>query len=393
MYTPFTSRHFTIQVDPESHVRYAVLSTHVAPIQQGFYFVNSGYSDDGRYLWFYCAYPPAAGQYLGVVDFLTDEVRAFPDTRGSGWMIDPQTGNAYWGCSQGIYMRTPHPADAPVRIAPLPEFCRKAGIRSAGTHLSFTPDRKELVADLQTPFGSSIGSFDLITGAYTEWYRTKPGTPYNHAQVCPDNGDLCMVAHEYTFDPIVGEHVAPAKVDGVYPRLQLIGRDGTRRMLKPYGNYATHEWWAPTGKAVYYCATVHEGGQQAVIAKDCLDGTPAERIWEMPIEGGVGAWHAHCMQDEKFFVVDGSWPCMGMDWWRGIASTVRFYNVQSGKTVYIVKRNPIVNGYTPDEQCTYHIDPHPRFVLNDTLITFTTTTQGRVDVAVAETAQLKELTK
>lgn len=392
MYTPFTSRHFTLHIDPESHVRYAVLSTHLAPIQQGFYFVNSGYSDDGRYLWFYCAFPPAAGHALGVIDFLTDEVHYFPETRGGGFMVDPQTGNVYWGCAEGIFMRTPHPEDKPVQIAPLPEFCRRRA-SGAGTHLTFTPDRREIVADLQTPFGSSIGSFDIVTGEYTEWYRTKPGTPYNHAQVCPTNGDLCMVAHEYSFDTTLGRHVPPAKIDGVYPRLQLIGRDGSRTMQRAYGNYATHEWWAPDGKAIYYCATMGEGEQQAVVARDDLDGTPAKCVWEMPIEGGVGAWHAHCTQDEKYFVIDGSWPTMGSDWWRGVASTVRFYNVESGKTIYIVKYNPVVNGYTPDNECTYHIDPHPRFVLHDTLVTFTVTTQGRVDLAVADVAQLKELSR
>ena len=342
MYTPFTSRHFTTHIDPESHVKYAILSTRVAPIQQGFYFVNSGYSDDGRYLWFYCAFPPSAGHSLAVIDFLTDEIHHYPETAGSGWMVDPQTGNVYWGCGQGIFMRTPHPTDKPIQIARLPEFCRRSGVKGAGTHLSFTPDRKEIVADLQTPFGSSIGSFDIVTGEYTEWYRTKPGIPYNHVHVCPTNGNVCMAAHEYSFDPAVGASVPPPKDNGIYPR---------------------------------------------------LDGTPAKRIWEMPIEGGVGAWHAHCSENEKYFVIDGSWPTMGSDWWRGIASTVRFFNSESGKTVYITKYNPVINGWSPDNQCTYHIDPHPRFVLHDTLITFTATVSGHVDLAVADVAQLLEMSR
>jgi hypothetical protein len=74
MFTPQTSKHFTKYVNESNGVEFYVLTTHVAPIQQGFYFVNSGYSDDGRYLYFYCAYPPALGHSLGVVDFLTDEV-------------------------------------------------------------------------------------------------------------------------------------------------------------------------------------------------------------------------------------------------------------------------------------------------------------------------------
>ena len=57
MYTPETSRHFTKRIDPKSGMTYYILSTRVAPIQQGFYFVNSGADAAGRYLWFYCAFP------------------------------------------------------------------------------------------------------------------------------------------------------------------------------------------------------------------------------------------------------------------------------------------------------------------------------------------------
>ena len=49
MYNPFNSKLFTTHIDPVSGVRIAVLSAHVAPIQQGFYFVNSGFSDDKRF--------------------------------------------------------------------------------------------------------------------------------------------------------------------------------------------------------------------------------------------------------------------------------------------------------------------------------------------------------
>mgnify|MGYP002798684815 FL=1 len=383
MYTPFTSRHFTTHIDPQSGMKYAVLSTHIAPVQQGFYFVNSGFSDDGRYLWFYCAFPPASGHSMGVVDFLTDEVRHFPDTLADDatWLIDPQTGNVYWGCSQGIFMRTPHPADNPTQIARIPEAFRKCGVRNFGTHLTFTPDRKEIVTDLQTPIGSSVGSFDIVTGEYTEWYRTKPGVPYNHVQCSPVDVDMCMAAHEYTFDPAIGDYVAPPMDNGIYPRLQIITRDGTRRMLPPYRNGATHEWWAPDGKSVFYC-NMH------VIARNRLDGNEPELVCEVPIEGGAGVWHAHCTQDEKYFILDGSWPYGDLSWWRGCESMVRFYNAETGKIVPLITRNPIVNGYSPENQCTYHIDCHPRFVLNDTMVTFTTTMQGRVDVGVAEIQQL-----
>lgn len=386
MHTPFTSRHFTTHIDPESQMKYAVLSTRVAPIQQGFYFVNSGYSDDGRYLWFYCAFPPAAGHSLAVIDFLTDEIHHFPDTAGSGWMVDPLTGNLYWGCSQGIFMRTPHPEDKPVRIARLPEFCRKAGVQSAGTHLTFTPDRKALAADLQTPFGSSVGTFDIATGAYTEWYRTKPGIPYNHVQHNPVQPGVMMAAHEVSFDPKIGDYVLPALVDGIYPRLQIIWQDGSRKMLKPYQNGATHEWWAHDGQSVFYCSS-HS------IVRNWLDDREHEVICHIPIENGNGTWHGHSTEDDKYFIIDGSWPSMGLSWWRGCESLVRFYNSETGKMVFLCTHNPVVNGWTPENPSIYHIDPHPRFVLHDQYVTFTTTTQGRVDLAVAEVQQLIDATR
>ena len=67
---------------------------------------------------------------------------------------------------------------------------------------------------------------------------------------------------------------------------------------------------------------------------------------------------------------------------------VRFYNAETKKIVPLITCNPIINGYSPENQCTYHIDCHPRFVLNDTMVTFTTTMQGHVDVGVAEVQQL-----
>ncbi len=387
MHTPFTSRHFTTHVDPVTGMKYAVLSTHAAPIQQNFYFVNSGFSDDGRYLWFFCAFPPAAGHSVGVIDFLTDEVRHFPETLATdGWMVDPLTGNLFWGCTQGLFMRTPHPADRPIRIAPLPEAFRKSGARTIGTHLTFTPDRKEIVADLQTPIGSSIGAFDVFTGEYREWYRTTPGIPYNHAQICPADGDLCLCAHEGTFDPLQGRNVSPACVDGVYPRLQLIRRDGSRTMVPPYGNYATHECWDADGRSFYYCSKHH-------IVRQYLDGSEPQVVCHIPIEGGNGTWHAHASKDRRYYAVDGSRLSMGLSWWRGCESTVRFYNAETGRLAELIHSNPIVNGWTPENQSIYHIDPHPRFELNDTLIAFTVTTQGRVDLALAPVDQLIRATE
>ena len=393
MYTPFTSRHFTTHVDPGSGVRYAVLTTRVAPVQQGFYFVNNSWSNDGRYLWFYCAFPPAAGHSLGVVDFLTDEVHHFPETAAGGetWLVDPRTGNIFWGTGRGVYTRTPHPQDQPRLVAQLPPEIIRLGVRNIGTHLTFTPDYKEVLADVQTSCGSYIGTFHLEKGDFTLWYHTPAGVPYNHAQLNPADGDVCMCAHEHHFDPQEGKLMPPALVDGVYPRLQIIRRDGTRRMIPPYNNSATHEWWAPDGRSIYYCT--HEDPDTGIVAQDMLDGSPSRVVARVPVPGGNGTWHAHCTADEQFFVIDGSHHCMGLSWWRGCESMVHFFHRGSGKLLRFITRNPMVGGWTPENPCPYHIDPHPRFTLRDTMIVFTTTMMGKVDLAVTEVAPLVERTK
>ena len=220
MYTPFNSRHFTTHIDPVSKAKFAVLSTRVAPIQQGFYFVNYCWSDDGRYFWFYCAFPPAKERSLAVIDFLTDEIHHFPETAtNASWLVDPRTGNLYWGTVQGFYMRTPHPQDKPICIAKIPEKCLKRGVNSPSTHLTFTSDYKEILADMQTRLGSVIGTFDIVTGEFTQWYETTVGIIYNHGQLSPVNKDMCMCAHEVWYDPTAGCYRQPELVDGIYPRM------------------------------------------------------------------------------------------------------------------------------------------------------------------------------
>ena len=392
LFTPQTSKHFTEYVDPQSRMVSYVLTTPAAPVQQNFYFVNACCEPSRRYLWFYCAYPPAPGHCVGVLDFETDEIHVFPETSTesiASCLVDDRTGNLYWGSSLGLFMRTPNPADAPVRIAKLPEAAAARLGRSMGTHLTFSPDRRELAVDIQTPngtYGSFIGTVRLDDGVFTQWYRTEDGVPYNHAQFCPTDADTIMVAHEGSVNIAAGRRMSPALTpEGIYPRIQLIHRDGSREMRRPLNNYATHEWWAADGKSIYYCSKNH-------IAQDRLGDHEAESVCYIPIEGGNGTWHAHCTRDERFFTVDGSWPSMGLSWWRGCESTVRFYNRDTGRLCTILTRNPVANGWTPQDPCPYHIDPHPRFIWDDQWISFTSTVSGRVSITLSPTDQLKDAT-
>ena len=402
MYNPYNSRHFTTHVDPVSGIRIAVLSTRVAQIQKGFYFINSGYSDDGRYLWFICAYPPSQAQHLAVIDFLTDEIYRFPEIAGEGVgaLIDHRTGECYWNTPKGLYKRTPNPNDKCVKIADMPAYLSEMGAGSCATHLTFTSDYQEVVADIQTKEGSVIGSYHLVTGEFTEWYRTKPGIMYNHAQVNPKDKNVCMCAHEFYWDTEVKESLPPSYIDGIYPRLQIITRDGKRTMLKPYKNFGGHEFWAPDGKSIYYQNSAYRtfekkelfGSEIGTLAQDMLDGSDPKVICEVNIPGGAGVWHAHCSTDQKYFVMDGAYPTGEFPLWRGCETTVHFFNKETGKLFQFLTKNPVVEGWSLDNQGSYHIDPHPRFCLNDTVITFTTTIRGLVDLAVVTTDQLIKAT-
>ena len=79
------SKLFSPWADPATGVTVYLLTHKVAPVQEAFYFVNNSMTADGRYLWFYCAFPPSGsqlyGRTLGVVDFEHQEVHHFPETQ------------------------------------------------------------------------------------------------------------------------------------------------------------------------------------------------------------------------------------------------------------------------------------------------------------------------
>lgn len=388
MYSPYNSRHFTTYIDKESKARIAILSSHVAPVQQSFYFEHPAWSDDGRYLWFYCAFPPARHRSMGVIDFLTDEIHHFPEVDAGG-PVDTRNGNIYWSSGDAIYMRTPHPQDQAVMVARAPKEIRDMVITGIGLGLS--SDCTKIITAIQTKQGSVIGRFDLISGEFEKWHQTQIGTVYNHQQFCPTDADICSCAHEGTSDPKTGAFVPAPLVDGIYPRLQVIRRDGSRRMLKPVGNFASHEWWSVDGKKIFYCneRNVEDGRVIGLVGWNSIDGEESGVICKLDIPDGTGTWHAHCTKDEKYFVMDGFYPRTGKrDCWRGLESTVRFYNTETGKFYRFLPKNPVVAPWSPDMQCPYHIDPHPSFEQNDTMVSFTTTVMGRVDLAIVSVDQL-----
>lgn len=377
-------------VDPVSGITSRVLGGRHAPIQQSFYFVNPSFSDDGRYLWFYCAYPPGGtandGRCLGVADFLANEVRVYPETQfldGSP-MVDAGSGEAYWASGPRIWRRGPGSGDPCVVVNQLPaELVRDRRPWRVATHLTFSADRKWLNLDATLGRETHVGRAPVDGGPVEIWDTVHAG--FDHGQFSPTDPELQLIAQDSYVDPVTGVHQESDN------RLWLIRRGERARPIYTAGNTGAvvqghsvhhdkasvaladgprmhgHEWWGADGRMVWF---VHYGRG---IKRVGLDGLGEELLW--PLEF---ASHAHCDRTGELVVADAQ-PPQRRDY-----SKVRFLNRRTGREVDIVSHMP----HPGEDIRRYHVHPHPQFTLGDRLICYTTMVRGRVEVALASVAEL-----
>ena len=383
MKTVKTSRLFERKQDKISGVPYYILTEKKCAYQQGFYFVNNSITLDGRYLWFYTAESPvydASLRNMGYVDFLTDEVVICHDIiiDDTSPYVDPQTGTVYYTKGASVYMREPGKDKAAKKLCTVPFG---GYIRTIASHLTPLSDGKSFLLDIQRyNFGNIQGTINIETGEFTEWSRCDHQTA--HGQINPKNDALGLFAYESHVDLATGKKVFGVPIDenGVYQRLWTITADGVRTCYPARDNYASHEWWSADGKKIFY---VNDFGIQR------LDLTTGEHICVHECY----PWHAHTTKDENYYVFDEKvLDRYDRKWFRGCPAAVKFYNRITNKEIAIVTEMP-ENGFSPSNQCTYHIDPHPRFTDDEKYIVFTTTELGGVDLAVAVVDELVALTK
>ena len=142
MKTPETSCNFTRWRDPASGVESLILTGRVAACQQSFYFVNDGFSADGRYLWFYCANPPSKAYCLGLLDFECDRMHFFPETQflDASPAVKPETGEVWFFSRTELWKLAPHPEARPQYVNRLPdEIVRGRNPVRVATHITFSP--------------------------------------------------------------------------------------------------------------------------------------------------------------------------------------------------------------------------------------------------------------
>ncbi len=392
MFTPETSKHFKKYVDESGVVSY-ILTTRIAPVQQGLYYTNPSMTNDGRYFIFWGAYP-MAGQYktIAVLDFETDEITVHPETTGAGIpLMDVDNGDIYFCLSGNMYKIRPDDTENFEVVAKSSSVSRGvvdrfqenlqgdrpcAGV--SATHPLWTKDKKTILIDSQYRInGTKIGTLDMETGKFTHWLDVF-GRVCNHAAICPIDPNLGLVAEEFWTDAVTGKYnLIRSLHDGTFCRIALVRSNGDYETIPPmFKERATHEWWADDGKSLY----------SVDMTMGLCRYTLEDKKWELRVPGK--AWHGHSSKDDMYYVSDID---LVDQCFRGCESRVRFYNYETKKDVFIVTYNPRWN--TPDNQNDYHMDPHPAFICNDKYVCHTTTVDGHIDVAITPTAQLIEMTK
>ena len=360
---------FTRWSDPVSGVESYILSHRVAPIQQTFYFTHSGFSDDGRHLWFYCSFPPGGdayyGRQLGVLDFVTQTIRHFPETQfmDASPFVDGTTGEVYWVTGLEIWKRGPGISDISQRIGTFPaELANNRRPLRMATHLSLSSDRKAFAIDALIGNDCFVGDLPLDGSGFRLW--DKYDCCYNHAQFSPTDPDLILLAQD-------GWHDAASGVKGeTHDRMWLLRRGEKIRPIYPDDPSAMrgHEWWDSDGVHVWYIH--YRLGTEKV---NIVTGE-RQNIWPN------GHTHSHCDREGKYLVGDIN-PVP--DDWR-----IAFYNIATGKEISIVTDLPRLSF----PRSRYHVHPHPRFCFNDRYICYTTNVFGSIDVALIPVAALVERT-
>lgn len=361
---------FTSWRDPVSEVESLILSQRVAPVQQSFYFTNPSFSADGRYLWFYCSFPPGGdayyGRQLGVVDFVEQKLRHFPETLfmdGSPF-VDQETGEVYWTTGLEIWKRSPRHGEEASLVAVFPkELARDRRPLRLATHLTRSANKKAFAIDAQ--IGAEWFAGDLPVDGSTPFRLWQTfDRCYNHAQFSPVDPDLILLAQDFWFDPTTG------KKGEAEDRLWLLRRGEKARPILPDSpsNLRGHEWWDSDGLHVWYIH--YRKGTEKVDIRTGREIT----VWPN------GRTHSHADRKGQHLVGDIS---TSPDDWR-----VAFFNVKTGREISIASSLPPV----PLRYRSYHVHPHPQFCLDDQYICYTTSVRGVPDLALVSVAQLIERT-
>ena len=361
MKTPETSRHFVKWTDQVSGVESYLLNSEDIPLIQSFYFVNKSFTDDGRYLWFYCAFPPSEIRCLGVMDFETDIVRFLPETQflDASPLIDQKTGYAYWASGTELWKIAPVPGAKPEYVNCFPQKIAK-GRRPyrLATHFTFCADGKSVNFDIEVGEEWYLGTMPLDGSSPEIW--ESGNVCMNHAQFSPTDPELMLFAHDGWRDHEGNSH-------GYTKRMWIIRKGQKPEPIFPDDTPKHgHEWWDAGGQSIWY---VHYGKGTGKVN---VSTRKTEIIWP---NGNIS--HSHSSADGRYLASDISAYTGSKE------IKVLFYDSLSKKETAIVssmRGNP--------DQVKYHIHPHPQFCMKDKYLCYTTMVLGRANMALTPVKNL-----
>ena len=340
--------YFTAYTDKKSGITSYLLTKKVALLQRHFYFAQPSITHDGKYLWFMCFNPPARYITLGVVSLDPENpfIRYFPYASPSGGnpCVTPESDGVYFGSFDSVY-KLDVEGNLKKLITVGPEITHQRPIERLFTHASVSADGKYIAMDMQIAGRIYMSIGNLESGEIK--LLNKFGRQYNHAMFSPADPELILLDQDWWRDRDNGEYFP---IDN---RMWLINTSATRfEPLVPgmfYGRDDTemaHDYFSGDG---YVCWSDYLYG-----AYECdLETRKPLLVWKRPII------HSHCSKHREYFVGDITpyeWKTKGCD--------VIFYDRKTEKEINIFTNLPF-----PENQGRYyHLDPHPQFCAEDTLI-------------------------
>lgn len=363
--------YFSEWIDPQSGVKSYVLTKKLAPLQQSFYFTNSSFSADEKYLWFYAGYPPSpiSTRILGVVSLDADNpfMQVFPQTAflDCSPLVTPEGDGVYYFQGTGVWLFR---LDGTVEQVCAIDSNYLAGryLFRGATHLTLSADGKKLLIDGQVGNRWFIATGDVETGK-VEIINEFPRM-YNHAQFSPTDPKLFSMAQDWWYDPITGRHTMFDQ------RIWVMDTDKTfcypilPKEWFGHGSNPCHEWWSKDGKL---CWTDYDIGAFRFDVKT----EEKEHIWKRSL------CHTHCDSTGRYWCADQS-PYH----WAKVPCQVLFYDAVTQKETAIASGLPL----PPWPRQAYHIDPHPQFSPTDRYVVYTTTVADGVTLALCPVSQFTE---